>query len=228
MFFSKKITSAAGVWTLMCFYHRCLIKNRKMFKCRATTPEAWHQFSQYNKDRAEAEMQASVTLREAIDATLAQTKNELEAQRVATEFAYRKRIHEFEQAEKELMWQEKNVRSKICAEFTIFCKFISRLCCVWRHQWRIRKITLINLTRSSVTSHPVVNVRLPFLNIRSKQLHATVKTVSRGWFTFVLLWLLTSWLVKYSRIEIYLLKVLSSVRIDGSRSFNLMITWACK
>ena len=78
--------------------------------CRSTTPEAWHQFSQYNKDRAEAEMRASVILREAIDATLAETRNELEAQRIATEFTYRKRVHEMERAEGELVWQEEKVR----------------------------------------------------------------------------------------------------------------------
>ena len=55
-------------------------------------------------------MKASVTLREATAATLANTRNELEAQRNATEFAYRKRIHETERAEGELEWQRKNVR----------------------------------------------------------------------------------------------------------------------
>ena len=54
-------------------------------------------------------MRASVVLREAIDATLAETRNELEAQRIATEFAYRKRLHEMERAEGELMWQEEKV-----------------------------------------------------------------------------------------------------------------------
>uniref|UniRef100_H2ZLS4 Tektin n=1 Tax=Ciona savignyi TaxID=51511 RepID=H2ZLS4_CIOSA len=79
----------------------------------STTPESWHQFSQYNKDRAEAEMRASVALREAIDATLAQTRNELEAQRSATEFSYRKRLHELERAEGELVWQQKNTKEEI-------------------------------------------------------------------------------------------------------------------
>ena len=87
----------------------CLnVDNARIY--RSTTPESWHQFSEYNKKRAEAEMKASVTLREAIDATLAQTKNELEAQRIATEYSYRKRLHEAERAEGELEWQRKNVR----------------------------------------------------------------------------------------------------------------------
>lgn len=38
-----------------------------------------------------------------------QTNNELEAQRVATEFAFRKRLREMEKAYSELKWQEKNV-----------------------------------------------------------------------------------------------------------------------
>ncbi|XP_058052255.1 tektin-2 [Ahaetulla prasina] len=77
------------------------------------TPEQWDQFSQYNKDRAEMEMKASTELREAIALTIAQTDNELEAQRVATEFAFRKRIHELEKALDELRWQEKNTLEEI-------------------------------------------------------------------------------------------------------------------
>ncbi|XP_007444511.1 tektin-2 [Python bivittatus] len=77
------------------------------------TPEQWDQFSQYNKDRAETEMKAAAELREAIALTIAQTDNELEAQRVATEFAFRKRIHELEKALNELRWQEKNTLEEI-------------------------------------------------------------------------------------------------------------------
>uniref|UniRef100_A0A8D0B011 Tektin n=1 Tax=Salvator merianae TaxID=96440 RepID=A0A8D0B011_SALMN len=77
------------------------------------TLEQWDQYSQYNKDRAEAEMKAANELREAIALTIAQTNNELEAQRVATEFAFRKRIHEIEQALDELRWQEKNTLEEI-------------------------------------------------------------------------------------------------------------------
>lgn len=38
-----------------------------------------------------------------------QTNNELEAQRVATEFTFRKRLREMESLYSELKWQEKNV-----------------------------------------------------------------------------------------------------------------------
>jgi len=79
----------------------------------STTPHTWNQFSQYNKDRACTEISASVTLREATDATMTTAKNELEAQRVATEYAYRKRIHEFEMQEKELTWQRERTLDEI-------------------------------------------------------------------------------------------------------------------
>jgi tektin-2 len=75
----------------------------------SVTPETWDQFSNYNKLRAEAEMQASQRLREAIFATIQKTANDLEAQRQATEFSYRKRIHETEQTKNELEWQQRNV-----------------------------------------------------------------------------------------------------------------------
>lgn len=54
-------------------------------------------------------MKASKHLREAIFATLKQTANDLEAQRQATEYSFRKRIHETNQARSELEWQQKNV-----------------------------------------------------------------------------------------------------------------------
>uniref|UniRef100_UPI00398E4FD0 tektin-2 n=1 Tax=Pristiophorus japonicus TaxID=55135 RepID=UPI00398E4FD0 len=79
----------------------------------STTTQQWDMFSRYNKDRAEAEMKASTSLREAISATIKYTDNEVEAQRVATDFAFRKRIHEFEQALNELRWQEKNILEEI-------------------------------------------------------------------------------------------------------------------
>ncbi|XP_034974208.1 tektin-2 [Zootoca vivipara] len=77
------------------------------------TPEEWDRITTYNKDRAEAEMKAASDLREAMALTIAQTENELEAQRVATEFAFRKRLHEVQQALDELRWQEKNTLEEI-------------------------------------------------------------------------------------------------------------------
>ncbi|KAM4698995.1 tektin-2 [Discoglossus pictus] len=78
-----------------------------------TTPQEWEQYSQYSKERAEAEIKASIRLRELIAMTISQTNNELDAQRVAVEFALRKRIHEFERALNELRWQEKNTKEEI-------------------------------------------------------------------------------------------------------------------
>ncbi|KAL0604810.1 Tektin-2 [Plecturocebus cupreus] len=79
----------------------------------STTLQQWDSLSQFNKDRAEAEMKAARELREAIALTIAETNNELEAQRVATEFAFRKRLREMEKVYSELKWQEKNTLEEI-------------------------------------------------------------------------------------------------------------------
>ncbi|KFV93837.1 Tektin-2, partial [Eurypyga helias] len=79
----------------------------------STTLDEWEQNSQCNKEHAEAEVRASTELREAAVLAIAQTNNELEAQRVATEFALRKRIRELERAYDELKWQEQNTLEEI-------------------------------------------------------------------------------------------------------------------
>ncbi|NXQ92406.1 TEKT2 protein, partial [Nyctibius grandis] len=79
----------------------------------STALHQWEQNSQCNKDRAEAEMKASAGLREATATAIAQIDNELEAQRVATEFALRKRIKDLERAYDELKWQEQNTLEEI-------------------------------------------------------------------------------------------------------------------
>ncbi|KAM9369661.1 tektin-2 [Phaethornis superciliosus] len=79
----------------------------------STTLDEWEQNSQSNKEHAEAEMKASTALREATMLAIAQTNNELEAQRVATEFALRKRIRDMERAYDELQWQEQNTMEEI-------------------------------------------------------------------------------------------------------------------
>lgn len=66
-------------------------------------------------------MKSSNRLREQIHHTLQQTANDLDAQKQATEYAFRKRIHEFERAKDELEWQKKNVGSLV--KF-LFDKFI--------------------------------------------------------------------------------------------------------
>ncbi|XP_043852571.1 tektin-2 [Dromiciops gliroides] len=77
------------------------------------TLQQWDDYSRYNKDRAEAERKASADLREATALTIAETNNELEAQRVASEFAFRKRMRELEKVLNELRWQEKNALEEI-------------------------------------------------------------------------------------------------------------------
>ncbi|XP_072579950.1 tektin-2 isoform X1 [Vulpes vulpes] len=79
----------------------------------SSTLQQWDGFSQLNRSRAEAEMKAAVELREAMALTISQTNNELEAQRVATEFAFRKRLREMERVYGELRWQEKNTLEEI-------------------------------------------------------------------------------------------------------------------
>ncbi|XP_074419471.1 tektin-2 isoform X1 [Larus michahellis] len=79
----------------------------------STAPDEWERNSQCNKEHAEAEMKASTELREAALLTIAQTNNELEAQRVATEFALRKRIRDLDRAYDELKWQEQNTLEEI-------------------------------------------------------------------------------------------------------------------
>ncbi|XP_036423229.1 tektin-2 [Colossoma macropomum] len=79
----------------------------------STTPQQWEQFSHYNVTRAKEEMQASLQLRENISISRAQVQNELEAQRIATEFTLRKRTHHLEQALQELQWQLKTTQDEI-------------------------------------------------------------------------------------------------------------------
>ena len=74
------------------------------------TPQQWLAHSKYNKDKSDAEMHSSKSLRENIQQSMAQSKSDLDSQKNATEYAMRKRIHETECAHDELCWQKKNVR----------------------------------------------------------------------------------------------------------------------
>ena len=62
------------------------------------------------KERSDAEIKAGIRMQEIIDDTLSMARNELEAQRMATEYGYRKRLHEQERAKGELEWQQFKVR----------------------------------------------------------------------------------------------------------------------
>ncbi|XP_058474357.1 tektin-2 [Solea solea] len=79
----------------------------------SSTPQEWHQFSQYNVARAQEAMDVSQQLREDMSLTRAQLQNELEAQWRATEFALRKRNHHKEQAREELEWQIKKTEDEM-------------------------------------------------------------------------------------------------------------------
>ena len=62
-------------------------------------------------------MDSSRRLREAIHHTIHQTDNDLAAQHKATDYALRKRVHEFEKAIDELNWQKKQVSLCLCVIF---------------------------------------------------------------------------------------------------------------
>lgn len=79
----------------------------------STTPQQWEDFSRYNKERAEAEMASSKRLREAVHHTLQQTDNDLKSQDTASDYALRKRMHEFEKAIDELNWQKAQTEEEI-------------------------------------------------------------------------------------------------------------------
>lgn len=71
--------------------------------------------SNYNRQRAEAELAASQKLREDIQACLMQAENDIVAQQNATEFAFRRRLHETSRAKDELEWQRKQTMNEIKA-----------------------------------------------------------------------------------------------------------------
>jgi len=74
-------------------------------KGTATKEQSAH-LSLYNRQRAEAELASSQKLREDIQASLMQAENDIEAQQNATEFAFRRRLHETARAKDELEWQK--------------------------------------------------------------------------------------------------------------------------
>ena len=59
-----------------------------------STPESWHAFSEKNRDEAEECIRISVALRDLMETDIADTSNDLESQRLATNYAFRNRIHE--------------------------------------------------------------------------------------------------------------------------------------
>ena len=77
------------------------------------TPDQWKSFSVHNVARAESEIRNSTRLREAMNQIILQSTSNLEAQWIATNYAFRKRIHEIDQAKHELEWQLKNVSLSI-------------------------------------------------------------------------------------------------------------------
>lgn len=73
-------------------------------------PDSWDSHSNYNTQRALNEIRSSTGLRESINNMIEQTANDLEAQRLRTEYAFRKRIHEVQMSKDELEWQQRNTK----------------------------------------------------------------------------------------------------------------------
>lgn len=77
------------------------------------TPNQWKSFSAHNVAKAESEIQTSTSLREAMNQCILQTTSKLEALWIDTNYAFRKRIQEVEQAKHELEWQLSNTEQEI-------------------------------------------------------------------------------------------------------------------
>ncbi|XP_075257654.1 tektin-B1-like [Convolutriloba macropyga] len=77
------------------------------------TPQEWDAHSRYNRARAESEMQASIALRGAINQTIRQTANDVEAQKNATEYSMKNRIADMEKAKVEDEWQKDRTEKEI-------------------------------------------------------------------------------------------------------------------
>jgi len=78
------------------------------------TPQAWEEESRYNKLRADNELASSVKLRESMLLTIDQTYNDIKAQREATDFAMRKRLHEMSKTSDDLQHQRQKILAEMC------------------------------------------------------------------------------------------------------------------
>lgn len=102
---SRELTNLSGTISLQ--------RDPTRIKKNIMTPEQWESHSAHNTSRAEDEIKKSVKLRENINQTIQQTGLNLETQWAATNYAFRKRIHEMEQTKLELEWQQGNTKKEI-------------------------------------------------------------------------------------------------------------------
>lgn len=91
----------------------CYVRDLGRVALGHSDPASWHAFSEKNRDQAEDCIRASVALRDLIETDINNTSNDLESQRLATEYAFRNRIHEFEQTKSELIWQKERTQEEI-------------------------------------------------------------------------------------------------------------------
>ncbi|CAG5120129.1 unnamed protein product [Candidula unifasciata] len=73
----------------------------------------WDERSRFTKEKAESELAASSKLRLELYHTLQQTANELDAQKQATEYAFRKRMHICKRAKDELEYQKATIIKEV-------------------------------------------------------------------------------------------------------------------
>jgi len=78
------------------------------------TPQAWEEQSRYNKLRADCELATSTKLRESMLLVIDQTYMDLKAQREATDFAMRKRLHEVNKTIADLYHQKDKILQEMC------------------------------------------------------------------------------------------------------------------
>jgi len=89
------------------------IKDLSQVALGVSDPASWNAFSATNRDNMEQMIAASIQLRDLIETDIQNTANDLEAQRLATNYAFRNRIHEFEQAKSELLWQKERTEEEL-------------------------------------------------------------------------------------------------------------------
>ena len=70
------------------------IKDLSQVALGVSDPASWNAFSATNRDNMEQMIAASIQLRDLIETDIQNTANDLEAQRLATSYAFRNRIHE--------------------------------------------------------------------------------------------------------------------------------------
>lgn len=89
------------------------LKDHYSLHREGVTIDSWEAFSSYNIIRADEEIKNSSTLIDSIEQTIQQSTNDLQAQIRLTNYSFRKRIHEIQQAINDLDWQKEKTEQEI-------------------------------------------------------------------------------------------------------------------